>query len=172
MQNKKNITGYKTPESYFETFEEQLFSNISAEKFSKKTGFNVPNNYFENLEERVLKTVIDSAYAPWREKPKKVIPLYSKKYLGYAAAIAACLIIGFSIFNNKTDKSNLDALQLAAIDTYIEEGNLNLDIYDLTSYIDDEDISDLKLENKQFSETALKNYLLENVDTETLINER
>ena len=166
MKNKKHTTGFKAPEGYFKTFEEQLFSNISAEKFSKKTGFNVPNNYFENLEVRVLKAVIDS------EKSKKLIPLYTKKYLSYAAAIAACLIIGFAIFNNKTDKSNLDALQLAAIDTYIEEGNLNLDLYELTSYINDEDISDLKLENKQFSETALKNYILENVDTEIIINER
>ncbi len=42
----------------------------------------------------------------------------------------------------------------------------------LTSYIDDDDIINLNLEDQQFSEATLKNYLLENVDEETLINEQ
>ncbi len=118
------------------------------------------------MEVQVIKTVTAS------EKPAKVIQLFPKKYFGYAAAIAASLIIGFAIFNTNSDNSNLDSLQLAAIDTYIEDGNLNLDLYDLTSYIDDEDITDLNLDNHQFSETTLENYILENVDEETLINEQ
>ncbi|MCB0464073.1 MAG: hypothetical protein KDC78_00145 [Aequorivita sp.] len=166
MKNKKNIAGFKTPENYFEHFEERLFSKISEEKFPKSAGHTVPDGYFENMEDRVLNAVINS------EKPTKVIPLFAKKYVGYAAAIAACLIIGFTVFNTKTDSSSLDSLQLVAIDTYIEDGNLNLDLYDLTTYIDDEDITNLNLDNHQFSETTLENYLLENVDEETLINEQ
>lgn len=166
MKENKNIHGFKAPEKYFEDFEESLFGKISEESFPKSAGHTVPDGYFESMEERVLKTVITS------EKPVKVIPLFPKKYFGYAAAIAACLLIGFTIFNNKTDNSNLDALQLAAIDNYIEDGNLNLDLYDLTSYIDDGDITDLNLKDQQFSETTLENYILENVDQETLINEQ
>jgi hypothetical protein len=166
MKENKNISGFKTPENYFDDFEKRLFNRISEEKFPKSAGHKVPDGYFENLEDRVLKTVINS------EKPTKIIPLFPKKYFGYAAAIAACLLIGFTLFNTKTDNSSLDSLQLAAIDTYIEDGNLNLDLYDLTSYIDDEDITDLNFENQQFSETTLENYLLENVDEEILINEQ
>ncbi len=166
MKENKNITGFKTPENYFEDFEERLFSKISEEGFPKSTGHTVPDGYFETMEKRVSKAVINS------EKPTKVIQLFPKKYFGYAAAIAACLVIGFTVFNTKTDNSSLDSLQLAAIDTYIEEGNLNLDFYDLTSYIDDEDITDLNFDNHQFSESTLEDYLLENVDTETLINEQ
>lgn len=166
MKKNKNISGFKTPENYFESFEEHLFAKISEENFPKSTGHKVPDGYFQNLEDRVLKTVINS------EKPKKVIPLFPKKYFGYAATIAACLLIGFTIFNTKTDNSSLDSLQLAAIDTYIEDGNLNLDLYDLTSYIDDEDFTDLNFDARQFSETALENYILENIDEETLINEQ
>ncbi len=166
MKKNKNISGFKTPENYFESFEEHLFVKISEENFPKSAGHKVPDGYFQNMEDRVLKTVINS------EKPKKVIPLFPKKYFGYAAAIAACLLIGFTIFNTKTDNSSLDLLQLAAIDTYIEDGNLNLDLYDLTSYIDDEDFTDLNLDDRQFSETALENYILENIDEETLINEQ
>ncbi len=84
----------------------------------------IPDGYFENMEKRVLKRVINS------EKTTKIIPLFPKKYFGYAAAIAASLIIGFAIFNTNSGNSNLDSLQLAAIDTYIEDGNLNLDLYE------------------------------------------
>jgi hypothetical protein len=172
MKENKNTTGFKTPENYFESFEERLFSKISEESFPKSAGHIVPGGYFESMEERVLKTVINSASAPGREKTTKVIPLFPKKYFGYAAAIAACLLIGFTVFNTKTDNSSLDSLQLAAIDNYIEDGNLNLDLYDLTSYIDDEDITDLNFNDHQFSESTLEDYILENVDEETLINEQ
>lgn len=164
MKKENNIPDFKVPEDYFETFEERLFSKMAVESFPKAAGFRVPETYFEGLEERVCKTVI-------LEKPKKVIPLFPKKYFGYAATLAACLVIGFAIFTNNPDQSSLDALQLAAIDTYIEEGNLNLDLYDVTSYIEDADISNIDLDVEQFSESALKDYLLENLDAETIINE-
>ncbi|AFL81890.1 hypothetical protein Aeqsu_2432 [Aequorivita sublithincola DSM 14238] len=165
MKKDKNISGFTTPENYFESFEERLFSKISEENFSSSAGFKAPDGYFDALEERVLKTIIHS------EEPKTVISLYPKKYFGYAATIAACLIVAFMVFSNKTDNS-LDSLEMAAIDTYIEEGNLNLDLYELTSYIDDEDITNLNFENKQFSDKALESYILENFDEEFLINEK
>lgn len=166
MKKENKLLDFKLPESYFETFEERLFSKISEENFPKSAGFKAPEGYFESLETQVLKTIKTS------EKPQKVISLFPKKYFGYAAAVASCLIVGFAIFNNKTSRTNLDALQLAAIDTYIEEGNLNLDLYDLTSLINDEDINEVNFESKQLSDNALENYILENVDEETLINEQ
>lgn len=166
MKKNNNIPDFKVPEGYFETFEDRLFSKIEEENFPKSAGFKVPDSYFKDLDERILKTVTIS------EKPKKVIPLFPKKYYGYAAAIAACLLIGFTIFNNESNQSGLDALQLAAIDTYIEDGNLNFDLYDLTTYIDDKDIKDIDFNTQQFSDNALEDYLLENLDAETIINEQ
>ena len=166
MKREKNIPNFSIPEGYFETFEKRLFSKMAEENFPKTAGFKTPEDYFEKLETRVLKEV--SAL----EKPNKVIPLFPRKYFGYAAAIAASLVIGFSLFNTTSNTSSLDSLQLAAIDTYIEEGNLNMDLYDLTSYIEDEDVPDIDLDAKYFSDSSLKEYLLENIDTETLINEQ
>src|SRR5690606_4418897 len=165
MKKNKNISGFKTPENYFEDFEAQLFSKIDEVNLPKSAGFKVPQNYFENLDEEILKSVMDS------EKPTKVISLIPKKYYGYAASIAACLIIGFAVFNSISENENLDALQMAAIDNYIEEGNLNLDFYDVTTFINDEDIANLDLGKQRFSEASLKNYLLENMDENTLIDE-
>lgn len=163
MKKENNIPNFKVPEGYFESFEEQLFSKISEEKFPKSTGFTIPQDYFENLEERVLNTV---------EKPRKVIPLFPRKYFGYAAAIAACLVIGFSFFTNAIDRQDIATLQWAAIDSYIEEGNLNLGLYDLTTMIDDSDISGIEVQEWELSQSALEDYLFENIDTENLTDER
>lgn len=166
MKKQKNIPNFKVPEGYFETFEERLFSKISEENFPKSAGFKVPDTYFENLDERVLTAVTNS------EKPKKIIQLFPKKYFGYAAAVAACLLIGVTIFTNNDSDSSLDALQLAAIDNYIEEGNLNFDLYDLTTYIEDKDITDIDFGSQQFSDGALEDYLMDNLDAATIINEQ
>tara|TARA_R110002050_G_scaffold293864_1_gene451004 strand:- start:436 stop:936 length:501 start_codon:yes stop_codon:yes gene_type:complete len=166
VEKENNIPNFKVPEGYFETFEERLFSKIAEEKFPKTTGFKVPDAYFEKLDERVVASVTEV-------KSGKVINLFPKKYFGYAAAVAACLLIGFTLFTSPAnDSSSLDALQLAAIDTYIEDGNLNFDIYDLTSYIEDKDIKDIDFEMHQFSEDNLEDYLIENLDAATLINEQ
>lgn len=166
VKKENNIPNFKVPEGYFETFEEQLFSKISEEKFPETNGFTVPQNYFVNVEERVLNAKDNS------EKTKKVIPLFSKKYFGYAAAIAACLVIGFSLFTNTPDEPNLDKLQWSSIASYIEEGNLNLDLYDLTTIIDDSDISGIEVQKRELSQSDLEDYLFENIETEILINER
>ena len=63
MKKDNNIPNFKVPEDYFETFEEQLFSKISEEKFPKTNGFAVPHNYFESVEERVLNAVNSSEKA-------------------------------------------------------------------------------------------------------------
>ncbi|WP_026449708.1 hypothetical protein [Aequorivita capsosiphonis] len=166
MKKEHNISKFNVPEGYFKTFEEQLFSKISEEKFPKTNGFTVPPAYFENIEERVLKTVESS------EQSKKVIPLFPKKYFGYAAAIAACFLIGFSLYTNTQNDQNLDSLQWSSIDSYIEGGNLNLDLYDLTSIIDDSDISGVEVQKWELAESDVKDYLFENIDTENLTNER
>tara|TARA_R110002124_G_scaffold189906_1_gene357228 strand:+ start:73 stop:573 length:501 start_codon:yes stop_codon:yes gene_type:complete len=166
MEKYKNIPNFKTPENYFEDFEVRLFSKIAEESFPKTAGFKIPKQYFENLDSKILKEVAAS------ERTGKVISLFSRKYFGYASAIAASLVIGFTVFNTKSNTISLDSLQLAAIDTYIEEGNLNLDLYDVTSYIENEDIVNIDLDTKYATDNSLKEYLLENIDTETLINEQ
>ena len=57
MEKNKNIPNFKTPENYFEDFEERLFSKIAEENFPKSTGFKIPKQYFENLDVRILKEV-------------------------------------------------------------------------------------------------------------------
>ncbi len=166
MKKDKNISGFKTPENYFENFEKQLFSKIEEVNLPKSAGFKVPTGYFESLEEKVLLNAIPS------EKSRKVISLFSNRKLGYVAAIAACLVLCFMLFKpNHSISEDFNSLQMATIENYINDGNLNLDIYDVTTIFNDEDISAVNFENLKFSDGALKNYLMENIDEETLLNE-
>lgn len=160
------ISGFKTPENYFENFEENLFSRFEENNFPKSTGFNVPNGYFESVEMKVLDSCSTS------EEKTKVIPLFPRKYLRYAAVIAACILIGAFIFNSVENKSNIDSIQIGLIDKYIEEGNLNIDLYDLTTYLEPQNIEIYDFNNLQISETSLKRYLLENTDEEILYDEQ
>ena len=154
------------PEEYFDNFEAQLFARIEEEKFPKSAGFKVPDGYFIRLEETVMATEIAS------KKQRKVIPLFPKKYFGYAAAIAASLVIGVMVFNSNQSKSTLDNIQLGLIDKYIEEGNLNMDLYDLTTYLEPHEIPIIDFENQYISQMDLKDYLLENTEDGILMDER
>ncbi|HLW30807.1 MAG TPA: hypothetical protein VKX40_01005 [Aequorivita sp.] len=164
MKKENKIQGFKAPEDYFENFEERLFYKIAEENFPESSGFKIPENYFADLENRLLAVV---------EAPKtksKVIPLFRTKHIAAVAAVAASLIIGISIFKNPDTNTTIDSLQLATIDNYIDAGNLNLDFYELTSYISDEDISNLDMQHLQLEDAEIEAYLFENT-SETILNE-
>lgn len=147
------------PENYFDHFEARLFAQIESEKFPKSTGFIVPENYFSRFDAPIIKN-----------EGTKVIAL-SKKYIRYAAAIAAVLIIGITIFKIAQKESAIDTINISAIDRYIDEGNLNMDLYDLTSYLESRDIPINDFENQYFAEATLEDYLLENMDEELLLDD-
>ena len=74
---KEYKNSYKTPESYFEGFNERLMDKILAEEFSipKDDGFVVPDKYFETFTNKV-------AY----QKETKVIRLGSYKKILYGSS--------------------------------------------------------------------------------------
>lgn len=157
MKKQNGITNFKTPEGYFETFEEELFSKISEIKLPKKNGFAIPKNYFENLEQRI------AIPRDHLKKERNAIPLFSKKYFGYAAAIAICFSIGATFFTNQSPELAFDTLQWAAIDSYIEEGNLNLDLDDVTTMIENSTLSEIELQEQDLSQSDLENYLFDDL---------
>ena len=154
MKRKNNIFPFKTPQDYFANFEDRLFAKIEEDQFPKSSGFKVPEAYFDNMEHRML--AISTA-----DDRIKTISFYPKKYFGYAAAFAACLILGIFAVNQKADNLTVENIHISMVDKYIEDGNLNLDLYDLTSYLEDGDISGIKFEALKLSEVALENYLLD-----------
>ena len=160
MKKDFKTSDLKIPENYFDDFEAQLFARIEAEKFPKSTGFSVPEDYFSKFDDTIT-----------LNEKTKVIPLFPKKYSAYAAAIAAILIVGAMIFNTSQETASLDSIQISLIDKYIDEGNLNMDLYDLTTYLEPEDFPNIDIGSRYFTETTLENYLLENTDEELLLDD-
>lgn len=172
MKNNKNIHGFKTPEGYFDAFEDELFAKIAVQELPKRAGFKTPDGYFDLVEDQIMKTVLASETPETSlKKEPKVISLFKKQTLGYVAAVAACFILVFSLVNQKESVSEqLDNLQFATVDTYIDDGNLAIDSYDFASLLTDDDIDNLTFyEDELFSEENLKEYLLDHINEETLL---
>jgi len=165
MKNKKHTDGFNTPKDYFENFEDRLFSKISEENLPKEAGFTIPEGYFEQLDASLLKSVEQSI------DQSKVISLFSKKTLAYASAIAACAVLIFSLTNSNNTLNSIDNLNISSIESYIEEGNLNINTDDIASLLKDEDLNNIPSENDYISEKILEEYLIENIDDSSILTE-
>jgi len=158
VSKKKHIPKFEVPQDYFNTFEGQLFARLEEEQFPSTPGFRVPNGYFDAVETKIIEKVV-------ADKKHKTIPLFRKSYTKYAVAIAACLLILISIYNwSDNPTQSIDSVQLSKIDSYIDDGNLEIDLYELTHYLNDLDDLDLNLNDATLSNTAIKEYLRENAE--------
>jgi len=161
MENNKHKNGLGLPKDYFENFEERLFSKISEDVIPKETGFTVPDNYFNTLESKITSQV----------KEIKVISIITKKTFLYAASIAAVAIIVFSVFSNKNAAITINDFDVASIESYIENENLDYNSYDLTSLLNDDDFEELTSENEFISEEQLEEYLIKYIDDTSIFTE-
>ncbi len=166
MKDKKHTHGFTTPKDYFESFEERLFERLSEGKLPEETGFAVPEDYFDTFEDRLMDRIEKE------DRKIKVIPLFGKRTLMYAAAIAACAVVVFSVFDfgNKSDV-NIQDLHFSSIESYIEDGNLELETYEVLALLGDEELDKISLEHEFLSEENIEEYLLENLDNNTLLIE-
>lgn len=165
MEKDKYKNGLGLPEDYFENFEERLFNKISEDIIPKETGFSVPEGYLNTIENKVISQVSTPV------KEIKVISLITKKTFLYAASIAAVAIIVFSIFNNKNAVITISDFDIASIENYIENENLDYDSYDLSFLLNDDDFDELISENDFITEEQLEDYLLKNIEDTSILTE-
>jgi len=160
-EEEKYKHGLKVPEGYFENFDERLANKISEEALPKTSGFKVPDGYFDTLEDRILQQV-------QKDNTVKVVPLYRRKSVVYITSIAACLALVFTIFT----KDTIDpALEVADIEAYFNDGNIDYDSTDIAQLLTDADLESVALEDSDISIESLEDYLLENIDDTTLLIE-
>ena len=156
--NKKNA--FKTPEGYFDHLEDQLMDKIENDpslNLNKNTGFKSPDGYFESLEDKVFTKINE------RKTKTKVLSLYNKKTLITISAIAASLLLLFSLQNSdNNDELNFNTLDLADINAYIEQGNVGISETELASLIGEEiDFTD-SFEDNPIDDEAVMDYLNNN----------
>ena len=172
----KNISQnspFKVPEDYFSNFEEKMmreFDEVKSEiPADIRTGFKVPQDYFENLEENIL--------AKTEEKEPRVISLFKKEYLFYAAAVAALFIMMIGdVFKSGPEQSpGWDDLEISAMENYIDEGYemgyIDLNISDYSEFIDHNNMLVDEEDFNEINSEAAFEYIDENIDDPSFILE-
>lgn len=167
MKNDKlhNIktTGFKTPASYFDTFEDQLFDRLEDKEAIagiEASGYTVPKNYFDTVEDSILAKI--------KNDNKPVIQLRFRNTIYYSIGIAASLLLMLALFfNNQRQESELTA-EMAQV--YFEERGINS--YDLVDLISETNLSedDLIIIDTPYEEDNLEAYLLENSNIESILD--
>lgn len=169
LEKYKNESGFKIPDNYMEDFETNLFEKLeisSSKDKESKSGFQVPAGYFNTLED-TIQAKLDA-----ENNRGKLIGLFSKKQLYYASAIAAIFLVVFStVLLKAPENSELNNLDYAAIEQYIDEEDLDLNYSDISNLIYEEGILMDDLNSYSLNEQAVFDYLSENVEDSGLIIE-
>lgn len=172
-----NKSGFKLPEGYFESFEENLLNKLASDDSSQdildkdvSSGHVMPNGYLDSFEENLIKKLQQSEYTP---KKGKIVSLFSRRNVLYISGIAAMIAIIISIAIDKNNPAlTIDSLDIADIQAYIEDGNLDFSNDDIAALLDDDANYEDTFENKTISEEELLEYLSnEDLDDEMIFTE-
>lgn len=161
-KNHKNK--FKTPEGYFDNFNERLFERLADEEkteessvIPKSDGFAVPEGYFDSVYASTMK-IMD-------EKSPKIISLRKYQPFYYAAAAIAVIFALTLAWNwNKTPDVNFEDLASTDIDAYFENNDLGLSSYEIAEAVNLGDISLEYITDENLGDETILDYLDENVD--------
>jgi hypothetical protein len=161
----QNKSGFSTPENYFDTVEDAVFSKIKAQSFSKENAFTAPKNYFENFEDSLF-TKID-----FPQKEVKVISLKSRllQIIPAAAAASVLLFIGLNYFTF-SDATSFDSISTGEIENWLDDSYIN-NASSTVNFVD----ADFKDSNALEEDTSIKDEdileYLNTIDNATLLTE-
>ncbi len=134
--DKKGKSGFRVPEDYFDDFParlEQRLKQPGSASWPEESGFRVPEGYFDQLGDRISERV--------GREPARVRKLWSGR-LGWAAAAAAAIVILLT-FRPGESGNTLAFEDLAGLEIqqYLEDGQDDLDAYELAETLPLEDIA-------------------------------
>ncbi|MCD6544552.1 MAG: hypothetical protein J7K34_08585 [Flavobacteriaceae bacterium] len=152
-------TGFKAPDDYFKNFEANFSKEDKLASISsiKTPGFKTPDNYFKNV-----KIVIDA-----RGKSGRVISLNKRSFiLKSGLAIAASLLLFFSISKYSFNNDTVNTLADNEIEAWMEEGLISFNTFEIEDVFSDEDLNLIAEETDEISDylkyTDIEILLLEN----------
>jgi hypothetical protein len=147
----KILSGFKTPENYFDSLEERVMQRISFDENKIPTGFVIPDNYFDSLEEKIMQKL------PTESKEVNVISFWKRKSVWLSSAAAIFLIsLGTLFYFNQTETENL-----TISNDYLAYQN-DITTEDIALQLTDEDITTLETELTSLdseTETYINDYL-------------
>lgn len=166
----KNITskgtGFKTPPAYFDALEAQIMNRIKLDQqHIKKNPFAVPDDYFNSLEKSISKkTIQNTASIP------KIISLKTRKFVKYAASIAALFLLVLSVYYFQNNQNINIESDFTSISDYIENDGIDFSSYDLQELLSEDILAKDFLES-DISQEELLDYLSYNIDETAFLNE-
>ncbi len=167
----KPKTGFKTPKSYFDDFENKLLNNITASQKEKSildsqlsSGFKTPNRYFTSLEDDLLNKI-----NPSQQSKGKVISIFTKRNLLFASGIAAMITIIFSLSINTRKELDFEDINITDVQTYFEEGNFELNSTEIASLFDDDTYYLETFDEELIDNETIYDYLSEEDLTDEII---
>ena len=157
------ITGFKTPDSYFDTIEDKVINNIKLEDIlnSKTTGQKTPDGYFDTIEDSVFEKITSS------EKEVKVVRLFSRKNMFYAASIAAAIILMLIVI--LPSNPSFSNLELETVENYIYQESYSSE--DIAALLSEEELEEVLYTDSSYSDESLEDYILDNTTIEDFIIE-
>ncbi len=157
FQNSNSLksSGYTIPENYFSKIEEVILKNTTGINVS---GFNVPDKYFDELEGNLI---------PQLPVKKTKIINFKKSVIISSFAIAASLLLFFGLNNFFFDKNKyeIESIQIAEIENWIDEDLISFNAYEIDDTFND---VELVIEN-DYSDEIID--YLDYTDVENLIIE-
>ena len=125
----------------------------------KSTGFKIPDGYLENFE---VFTPISN------EGLTNIFKLIDKSKIIYPIAVAASLVLMFSIFTNQKQINSLKDYEIATLEEYLMEETIYNN--DISVLIDDSfDINSIEFDNSILNDQEAENYLLYEIEVEEII---
>ncbi|MDR9456091.1 MAG: hypothetical protein RI572_01665 [Salegentibacter sp.] len=165
----RNDPGFSVPSNYFEELERDLLDMVQHSESEKVlnniegSGFKVPESYFESFE---VKLPGNASREP------KIIPLFKKEYMLYAASIAAIIIaLTGSLYINPAPVDTWENIELSVLENYIDDNNIDLTTTEISGFLFNDGIV---VDDSNFNEVnseAMLDYLEENVEDPTFILE-
>jgi len=155
--NKNNP--FKTPDTYFDKFSENLNDNLGQEQLNlpKEEGFTLPDGYFENLHSNIKQKLTV-------EKTRVVQLNPYKKYYMVAASIAALFLLMLGFNWNWNQEASWDDLANADIDNYFENNDFGLTSYEIAEEIPIDGLELGDFLNTQLNDKHIVDYLDDNID--------
>jgi hypothetical protein len=171
MTKKKQTSGFKIPENYFEGFEIAMFEKLQEEDLPKSSGFNVPEGYFYAVDEKILETA-PHKWQLFKTAQNHEALQHRIKIVYSIAGIAAAIAVILTIISLKGNNAvSFDDLKTENIASYIEDSASDITAYDLSSYLQGEDLTTFDVPSQNLNEDNLSDYLFNNLDDSTLLLE-
>ena len=161
----KHTHGFRVPPDYFNKLEEEIGLRMLEEEVPSKSGFKIPEGYFDGMEDRLVEKIQKEK----SNESSKIVPIWLGRSISYAATIAACLIAGWLLFA-PSEITHYNELPLSEVDDYIQNGELDIEIYDVSQLLSESDWEKFP-GILEFEEINLESYLLEQLDESMLLIE-